>query len=196
MMLSLLALTMVAALPDPLQIVKAADDDVQKILQGSDATTAKLAETADKYIDFGELAKRALGTEWANLKKPQQDDFCATMKGLLRASYAQKAIGDGRASAKIAYGSEMLNCNEATVLSTVTVKKDDFPVVYKLCRANEKAGWKIYDVITDEVSLVQTYNDQFRRTISKKGIDGLLKALKARRVQLEAPVAPADVPGK
>jgi phospholipid transport system substrate-binding protein len=181
----LIALALTAAAPAPLAVVKAADVEVAKILKGNEATVEKLAARADEYIDFVELARRALGKEWDGLDKRQRDDFSATMKGVLRASYAQKAIADGRGTATVEYGAETIAGNEASVGTTLVLKQDRFPVVYKLFRAGPKGGWKIYDVITDEVSLVQTYNDQFRQVISKKGFDGLLKSLKAKREQLE-----------
>ena len=168
----------------PTALVKSADAAVQRVLKGADPTTAKLATAADQFIDFFELAKRALGGEWSKLNKKQQDDFSATMKGLLRASYAQKAITDERGTATVEYGDEKVEGNEALVKTTLVVKADKFPVDYKLYKST-KGKWKIYDVITDEVSLVATYNDQFRQAISKKGFDGLLTSLKAKREQLE-----------
>lgn len=175
----------------PLALVKSADAEVEKILQGKDATVEKLAARADDYIDFIELARRALGKEWDGLDKRKQEDFSTTMKGVLRASYAQKAINDGRGGAKVEYGAEKVDGNEAVVQTTLVVKQDRFPIVYKLFRADAKSGWKIYDVVTDEVSLVTTYNDQFRQVIAKKGFDGLLKSLKAKKEQLEKGEAPA-----
>lgn len=193
-MLSLLAAAILTASPGPLAIVKSADADVQKVL-GHDATLEKLATVADVYIDFGELAKRALGQkEWAKLDKKKQDDFSATMKGLLRASYAQKALGDGKSGAKFEYGGEKLEGNEATVAATLVTDKDKFPVSYKLYRGDPKASWKIYDVVTDDVSLVSTYSDQFRKLIAQKGFDGLLGSLKAKKEQLEK-APPAESSG-
>ncbi len=185
MFASIITLVVCAAPVGPLAFVQSADAEVQKILQGKDATTEKLAARADDFIDFVELAHRALGKQWDTLKKPQQDDFSATMKGVLRANYAQKALGDGRSNAKITYGDEKVEGNEATVDTTMTVKDDTLPVVYKLYRADPKSGWKIYDVITDDVSLVTTYQDSFNKQIAQKGFDGLLKSLKAKREQLE-----------
>jgi phospholipid transport system substrate-binding protein len=179
------AVSLAAAPVGPLAVVKSADAEVQKVLQSDSPTTEKLAARADEFIDFFELAKRALGKEWAKLSKKQQDDFSATMKGVLRASYAQKAISDGRGTAKVEYGAEVIEGNQATVKTTLVVKQDRFPVVYKLFRPDAKAAWKIFDVVTDEVSLVATYNDQFRQVISKKGFEGLLKSLKAKKDQLE-----------
>lgn len=199
MLASLAVALVLTANPGPLSVVKNADTEIQKVLQAPDATTTKLAERADEFVDFAELAKRAMGAEWAKLNKKQQDDFGATMKGLLRASYAQKAVNDGRGgkTAKVEYGDEKIEGNEAVVNTKLLVKQDTYPVVYKLYRPDAKSGWRVYDVVTDEVSLVTTYSDQFRSVISKKGFDGLLKSLKDRQASLEkqnaeAPPAPLE----
>lgn len=186
-MFASLALSLaLAALPGPLSVVKNADGEVQKVLQSKDATTAKLAARADEFVDFGELARRAMGAEWPKLNKKQQDDFSDAMKGLLRASYAQKAVNEGRdGSAKVEYGEEKVEGNEAVVNTKLLVKQDTYPVVYKLYRPDPKSPWRIYDVITDEVSLVTTYSDQFRQVMAKKGFDGLLKSLRDKQASLE-----------
>ncbi len=181
-----LSLTLAAAPVGPLSVVKSADGEIQKVLQGPDASTTKLAARADEFVDFGELARRAMGPEWPKLNKKQQDDFGQTMKGLLRASYAQKAVTEGRGgSARVQYGEETVEGNEAVVNTKILVKQDTYPVVYKLYRADPKGAWRIYDVVTDDVSLVTTYNDQFRTVMAKKGFDGLLKSLKDKQASLE-----------
>lgn len=192
-----LSVALAAGPSTPLAVVKSADAEVQKVLQSADATTQKLAARADDFVDFGELARRAMGTEWAKLNKKQQDEFTATMKGLLRASYAQKAVNEGRGgTAKVEYGDEKIDGNEAVVNTRLIIKQDTFPVIYKLYRPDAKAQWRVYDVITDEVSLVTTYNDQFRAVLGKKGFDGLLKSLKDKQESLEkqnsAPVEKKD----
>lgn len=185
-----------AASPGPLSVVKNADTEVQKVLQAPDASTSKLAARADEFVDFVELARRAMGTEWPKLNKKQQDDFSQTMKGLLRASYAQKAVNDGRGAngAKIEYGEEKVEGNEAVVNTRLLVKQDTYPVVYKLYRADPRSTWRIYDVVTDEVSLVSTYSDQFRQVIGKKGFAGLLKSLKDKQESLEKQNAETKTP--
>lgn len=188
--LAALSLTLIAA--TPLSTVQRGNEEVQKILKSADRSVEQLAARADEFIDFVELAKRALGKEWAKLNKKQQDEFAQTMKGLLRASYAQKAIADDKKESAIEYGAEKISGNEATVATTLVVaKKDRYPVEYKLFRKDAKTPWKIYDVVTDQVSLVSTYQDQFRQLIAKKGYDGLLQTLKQRKEQLEGPPAAA-----
>jgi phospholipid transport system substrate-binding protein len=165
----------------PVDVVKQGNAEVQKILGEKDASVEKLADKVDDFVDFAELAKRALGKEWNKLSKKQQQEFSSTMKGLLRASYAQKAIGQGNAD--VSYGQETVKGAEATVPSDILVKQDKFPVVYKLYKS--AGNWRIYDVITDDVSLVETYREQFRKLIATKGFDGLLVTLKTKREQLE-----------
>jgi phospholipid transport system substrate-binding protein len=181
-----LAFALAAAPSTPTDVVKKGNDEVQKILKSESGTVEKLAAKADEFIDFPELAKRALGDEWGKLSKKQQTEFSDTMKGLLRASYAQRAVQEGKGGSDLTYVGEKIDGNEASVSTTVAVKKDKVPVDYKLYRLDAKSPWRIYDVITDDASLVTTYNDQFRQVIAKKGYDGLLTTLKKRREQLEA----------
>lgn len=168
----------------PLEVVKTGTAEVQKIAAEAGASE-KLAARADEFIDFGELAKRALGKDWPKLTKAQQDDFAQTMKVLLRASYASKAQTDGKGKLTTEYGQEQITGNEATVGTTLVMNNDRFPVDYKLFRRDEKSNWKIYDVVTDSVSLVTAYQDQFRVLITNKGIDGLISTLKSKREKLE-----------
>ena len=168
----------------PLEVVKNGNSEVQKIASAPDASE-KLVARADEFVDFGELARRALGKDWTKLTRPQQDDFATTMKVLLRASYASKAQTDGKGKVVTEYGQEQITGNEAVVGTTLVMNNDRFPVDYKLFRRDEKGPWKIYDVVTDSVSLVTAYQDQFRVLINTKGVDGLLSTLKAKREKLE-----------
>ncbi|NTX13969.1 ABC transporter substrate-binding protein [Myxococcus sp. CA056] len=184
MIASLLAATLIAAAPGPLSVVKSGNADVQKAANAPGATVESLASVVEKFVDFQELAKRALGDKtWATLTPTQRKDFSETMTGLLRASYAQKAIG--QAQAEVKYGKESIEGTEATVNTTLTLKKDQIPVDYRLYKPNAKSDWRIYDVVTDEVSLVDTYKGQFQKLLSTKGFDGLLSTLKTKRAQLE-----------
>lgn len=183
MLSSLLLLTTLAAAPagGPSDVVKRGNQAVQSALAGKEASAERVAKTVEGFVDFGELAKRALGTEWPKLSKRQQEEFSSTMKGLLRASYAQRALGQG--SAEIEYAGEKREGAEAEVPTTFVVKKDRIPVTYRLYQAGR--GWKIFDVVTDDVSLVDTYRTQFRKLIADKGVEGLLTTLKNKRAQLE-----------
>ncbi|WNG37021.1 ABC transporter substrate-binding protein [Archangium violaceum] len=186
MFASLLAAVLLTAAPGPLEVVKSGNTDVQKVASAKGATADQLSKVVEKFVDFGELSKRALGDTWNKLTAAQRKEFSSTMEGLLRASYAQKALG--QAKAQVQYGKEAVEGNEASVDTTMNVNRDKFPVEYKLYRPNEKGEWRIYDIVTDEVSLLETYQGQFRKLLADKGFDGLLATLKAKRAQLEKSV--------
>jgi len=187
MVSALLVAAALAGSPAPLAVIKTADTEVSALLKGPDATVEKLAAKAESFVDFAELAKRAMGKSWDGLTDKQRVDFSDTMKALLRANYAQKALKDGQGAAKFEYGAEKVTGDEATVASTLVKGEDRFSVLYKLFRRDPKSPWRVYDVVTDDVSLLDGYADQFRTTMAKKGFDGLLASLKARKQQLEKP---------
>ena len=67
----------------------------------------------------------------------------------------------------------------------VIMSRDRLPVQYKLHRADGKGDWRIYDIVTDDISLLETYQGQFKKILADKGFNGLLTTLKSKRSQLE-----------
>lgn len=200
MMMGWLALTLTyAASPvvaSPLSVVRRASDEVAQILDTGKATAEQLAQRSDAFIDYAELTKRAFGSKWASLKKTRRDEFVRAMRMLLRASYAHRALDGGGQKTTVEWGVEQQRASEATVQSTVVVKSDRFPVEYRMFRSGPRMPWKVYDVVTDGVSLVQTYADQFRQALASRSDEDLLKTLKTRAEQLERQgTSPRSPPG-
>jgi len=183
MIASLIATVLLATAPGPLEVVKSGNADVQKAAKAPEATVEQLSQVVSGFVDFQELSKRALGGTWAKLPPEQRQEFAQTMEGLLRASYAQKAISQNKVLAKVQYGEETVVGSEARVNTTLIVGGDKVPVNYKLYQ--QKGTWRIYDIITDEVSLLETYKGQFSKLLADKGFDGLLATLKAKREEME-----------
>ena len=46
------------------------------------------------------------------------------------------------------------------------------------------AGWKVYDVVVENLSLVNNYRGSFNSEIGRSGIDGLIKTLETKNKQL------------
>jgi phospholipid transport system substrate-binding protein len=45
-------------------------------------------------------------------------------------------------------------------------------------------GWKVYDVVVGDLSLVQSYRGSFNTEVQKGGINGLVKTLAEKNKQL------------
>ena len=183
MVLCLLTALLLTAASPPLAVVKAGNTEVQQLSARRDATEAQLAAVVDRFVDFNELSRRSLGEAWNKLTPAQRKTFSSELRGLLRASYARKALAQGRT--QILYGKEAITGDEALVGTTVVVNRDRSPVDYKLYRPGEGGEWRIYDVVTDGVSLLEVYQEQLRKLLASKGLDGVVATLRAKRAQLE-----------
>jgi phospholipid transport system substrate-binding protein len=56
------------------------------------------------------------------------------------------------------------------------------PVDYRMTKGSD--GWKVYDVIVENLSLVTNYRSSFASEIQRSGIDGLIKVLQAKNSEL------------
>ncbi len=72
-------------------------------------------------------------------------------------------------------GTEPIDTGVKVKSSAKSVKKKRQPAItidYSMSPAGEE--WKVFDILTDEVSLVKNYKRQFRRVIREEGWDGLI----------------------
>jgi ABC-type transporter MlaC component len=73
--------------------------------------------------------------------------------------------------------------DKVVVKTRVVSGKDTAEVDYVMERT--KKGWKAVDVITEGVSLVDTYREQVNRLLPKKGVNGVIDALERAKKRLE-----------
>jgi phospholipid transport system substrate-binding protein len=132
------------------------------------------------FLDYGELARRSLARHWDTLTPKQREDFVKTLRELVERSYLKQVHGN--ANYNIKYEKETKDGNEATVtgvLNTVARgKKVKIALEYKMIWKGEH--WVVYDVVTDEQSMVENYRAEFNKIINKEGFDALLKRMKKK----------------
>jgi phospholipid transport system substrate-binding protein len=188
MLANLIAATLLAASPGPLETVKSGYADVQKAANAPGATIEKVAQAVDRFVDFEELARRALGDTWNRITPTQRKELTGAMRSMLRSFYAQRILSEP--DNEVTYGKELLQGNEATVSTLVMVEGSQIPITYKLYQAAPKEkSWRIYDIVTADVSLLEDYQSQFSQLLADQGFDGLLSTIKVRQAQVESPTA-------
>ena len=128
-------------------------------------------------FDFEEMAKRSLGPHWRRLTPQQRKEFVLVFTELLEKTYADQIdLYEGQ---KVVYLNEKLDQNYAQVDTRVIGKNNEaFSVVYKLHRNNGK--WTIYDVVAENISIVNNYRSQFNRVIARSSFEELMKTMKER----------------
>ena len=138
----------------------------------------QIKELAATLLDYEELSKRALAQHWETLKPEQRSEFVATLRGLIERNYTRQLRNN--LDYQVQYKKEEVEGDDATVATVVKVKtagkSSDAEIVYKL-RKNPD-GWRVWDIITDESSLVRNYKSEFNKIITEKSYDELLKKMK------------------
>jgi len=178
--------TVVAGLPT--DQVRATVDRVLAILQDPKLKAAdKLKERREllrKVIsarfDFTEMGKRSLGAEWRRLTSTQQQEFVELFTDLLRDAYV--ADIESYKGEKVIYTRESEEPEFATV-QTILKSPDgtEYSIEYRLHLVGKE--WQAYDVVIENVSIVNNYRSQFARVINRSSFDGLIKAMREKTLQ-------------
>jgi phospholipid transport system substrate-binding protein len=126
-------------------------------------------------FDFAEMAKRSLGSDWRRRTPQEQEDFVRLFTDVLERAYAD--IIESYTNEKIVYVHEKVDGIYADVYSKiVTAKGEEYTINYKAQLAGN--DWKVYDVVAENVSLVNNYRSQFTRVISKSSYEELVRRLR------------------
>jgi phospholipid transport system substrate-binding protein len=136
-------------------------------------------------FDFAEMAKRSLGADWRRRTPQEQEDFVRLFTEIIERAYAD--IIESYTNEKIVYVHEKVDGNYADVYSKiVTAKGEEYTINYKAQLAG--SDWKVYDVVAENVSLVNNYRSQFTRVISKSSYEELVRRLRDKSEFTGAPI--------
>jgi len=131
-------------------------------------------------FDFTEMARRSLGAEWRNRSTKEQEEFTQLFTDLLERAYLEQI--ESYTNERFVYGKETIDNDFAEVQSKiVTAKGEEYALNYRLRQAGKE--WKIYDVVVENISLVNNYRSQFNRIISNQSYDELLRRLRDKQIQ-------------
>lgn len=176
----------------PMAELKKSNAQLDKVLQKNKPNWSPEAELersevkklVGSFLDYGELAKRSLGKHWEKITPKQREDFVETLRQLVERSYLRQIHGS--ANYNIKYDKEEKNGSEATVYATLNTvargKKTKVALEYKMLW---KDHWVVYDVVTDEQSMLENYRAEFNKIINRDGFEALLKKMKHKLEEKE-----------
>ena len=169
----------------PTEEIRTAVDQGVEILKSAKLDNSKqraqiinqLREIVYTRFDFEEMAKRSLGSHWRRLNPQQQKEFVLAFTELLESTYADKIdLYEGQ---QVEYVGETIDKNYAEVNTRVVGKnRQSYSVDYKLHQVGDK--WRIYDVIAENISLVNNYRSQFNRVVVNSSIEELIKRIRQK----------------
>jgi phospholipid transport system substrate-binding protein len=143
-------------------------------------------ETVLPEFDSQEIAKRCLSVHWDELNETQKKEFVDLFTELVKHSY-QDTLERHVKDAQFSFDHERVDGDSAEVETRVlspSLKEKALSLNYRLHRTGGK--WLIYDVVAENVSLVQNYRNQFNRILKDSSYDGLVQALRKKIQELQA----------
>ncbi len=145
---------------------------------------AKLTDLFSSTYDIKTAAKFSLGTEWRNISEEQRESFTQAYKTYLVAAQTNNVVSflSGFLSFKQADVSQM-SSSSVSIKFNITYKAQDTKIKnisLELVVKDGNDGMKVFDVIFEGISLLQSQRSEFANIIANKGFDGLLKDLKSK----------------
>ena len=167
---------------EPMAQLSASINDFVSIMSNTSVAELRatgLPEKARQLVfarfDFSEMTKRSLGAHWKSLDQAEQREFVDAFTHRLLVAYGKtvRATGDE----KIQFVREVRDGEQASVeTQVVSGNGDQTPIDYRLHDVDGQ--WMVYDVVIDNVSVVNNYRSQFERVIAKSSVQDLLRRMK------------------
>ena len=176
----------------PTDQIKATVDKAQVVLKDPRLKSAtkqserreQLKQVLFSRFNFAEMAKRSLGANWTRRTPQEQEEFVRLFTEVLERAYAD--IIESYIDEKIVYLAEKVDSGYADVNSKiVTNKGEEYSINYRAQLVGNE--WKVYDVVAENISLVNNYRSQFNRVIAKSSYEELVRRLKDKNEFAGAP---------
>lgn len=137
------------------------------------------------HSDFVVMSRKVLGKHWSKASPEQQQAFIYQFQQLLIRTYATALLKYAETDVKYLPYRPRENSAYAVVKSQVRQKGAASPIpIDYLLHQNPDEPWKVVDIKIDNLSLVANYQSSFSSQIRNHGIEGLLKDMKARNLEL------------
>jgi len=168
----------------PDALVRQVTADVLESIQGDAALQAgdrkKAIALAEQkvlpHIDFTEATRLALGSWWKTATPAQRERLSKEFCGLLVRTYAN-AIGGYKGQTMRVLPLRMEAGADDVVVRNQFLRPGAPPLRVDYAMYKTPAGWKIYDIVAEGVSLVLTYRTEFDQVVRQSGIDSLIQRI-------------------
>ena len=161
------------------KILKPAIDEVISTLRQKDidkeARNKRILEIVDPIFDFQIMAKYSLGAKhWSELNSAKKKEYADLFITRMQNSYLEKL--DIYTDEEVKYDDAKEIKKRVHILTHFVSGSDVIDMLYKFYKSD--AGWKVYDVEIEGVSIIQTYRTQFGDVMKTGSIDDLIAKLK------------------
>jgi phospholipid transport system substrate-binding protein len=162
-------------------LIQVLDDETLKQPEQAEERRHQIEEIIKFRVDYGEMARRALGAPWSTLSHRDQHEFVDLFVQLLRDTFAGRITE--HSDEQVEFLGEVREDAFAEVKAQMKGRKIDTPVDFRLIhRAHE---WRVYDVVIDGASIVSNYRSQFTSIIRDVSYVGLVKKMRQKAIAVK-----------
>jgi phospholipid transport system substrate-binding protein len=159
------------------KVLEVLRDPALKAESAKEAKKQRLRPIYDAMFDQVELSRRTLTLNWNKLNIAQRQEFVQLFRQVLEKAYIDKILA--YTNEKIVFDKETkLGENQSEVSTRVITASKEIPISYRMILKD--GVWKVYDVIVENVSLVQNYRTQFNDILAKNSPEQLLEILRKK----------------
>jgi len=159
-------------------------DKAINILKNKKETNTQKADKIFKIFnhifDYKLMARLSLGRAWGNISAQQKKEYIDSFTKLLKKSFLEKLKLYN--NQKIVVKNFTKSKKYMAKLETIIInKKDKTNVTYKFY-FSKKLGWIAYDVLISNVSIIQSYREQFSDLLNNMDFNAFLKKINSKNI--------------
>ncbi len=170
--------------------LEAQHEEVNRILRqpaDNDAARARRTERLrgllSGLLDYTELSRRALAAHWEERSEAERTQFVDLLRQLVERNYEGNL--ERILEFEVSYDRESRS-GDLTVVHTTArsrTQRRQPPVAIDYAMRRVDGHWRVVDVSTDGVSMVDNYRSQFHRIIARDGWSELIARMQRRLEQ-------------
>ncbi len=176
--------------PGPIDQVRATADAIIALLNDPALAPAvrrqRITSIIRSKFHFPSMSQAVLAVNWRKATPEQRKRFTELFSELLETTYRGRieAYIDEYTDERVDYLKETVDGRRAVVDTLVITRTADIPVSYKMIPV--EGEWLVYDVEIEGISLVRNYRSSYGEIVRKEGLQGLLRRMEEKIVELRA----------
>lgn len=166
--------TLAKSVTDEVLTLIRADKDIQS---GNQKKVLELVEAKVlPHFSFPRMTQLAMGKNWRDANAEQQKRLVGEFRALLVRTYTT-AFTQYK-NQVVEYKPVRMAAGDTEVVVQSQIKQNSGPpVAVDYSMEKTDAGWKVYNLKIEGVSLIENYRNTFNTEVQKNGVDGLIATL-------------------
>jgi phospholipid transport system substrate-binding protein len=197
LILALFCFNAFAAAPEPRTepgklIIEAINNVLEKLMDPSiripglkqEALISDIEKIIYEHVDFEEFCARAVGASWRNFTPDQRQAFISAFSDLIYYTYFDSLLA--YSGQQTEFVGEIVNTKGDRVEVQTNFIHEGRPVSVNYRSMQKNGNWLVYDIIIENISMVQNYRTQFQDALQRQSPEEVTARIRARADETKA----------